>query len=116
MSYDIDLCDENGICTVPEAFVDGGTYAVGGTNQCSLNVTYNYAPHYYRLIDAKEGIRWLYGKTGAETLPKLREAIAALADDSEPNYWKPTEGNARRALARLASFAEANPKGVWSGD
>lgn len=80
------------------------------------NVTYNYASHYCRFIDAEEGIRWLYGKTGAETLPKLEEAIYALAGDVDDDYWKPTEGNARRALTVLATWATLYPDGVWQGD
>jgi hypothetical protein len=62
------------------------------------------------------GIRSLYGKTGAETIPTLREAAKLLGDDVDPDYWASTEGNAKRALLQLATLAEMRPDGVWEGD
>ena len=94
--------------------IKGGTYAVGGTTDLNLNITYNYSKHFYRIIDG--GIRSLYGKTGAESIPILKSAIEKLKDDVDPDYWKPTEGNARRALHGLLSFAQMRPDGVWDGD
>lgn len=118
MSYDIDYtckcCGQ--LLELNESFEDGGTYALGGTHKTMLNVTYNYSKHYYKHLDTEKGIRWLYGKTGTETIERLESAIKALKDDTNEDYWEPTEGNAKKALVRLLSFAKAFPDGIWSGD
>ena len=118
MSYDIRLCDP---VTYEVIEVDsphlmrGGTYAVGGTNELWLNVTYNYGKHYYRVM-GERGIREIYGKTGAESVPMLEAAASVLGDDASDDYWEPTEGNAKRALLQLLAMARMRPDGVWGGD
>ena len=118
MSYDLGLCDP---VTGEELELDaphdmkGGTYQVGGCRAAHLNVTYNYAQH-YRHTFGEEGIRSIYGKTGAESLPLLSSAAAKLGDDVDPDYWAPTEGNAKRALLQLAALARLRPDGIWRGD
>ena len=92
----------------------GGTYQVGGTIRAHLNVTYNYAPHFKRIGD--EGIRSIYGKSGAESIPVLRAAADSLRDDVDDDYWKPTEGNAKAALLQLIALATMRPDGIWQGD
>lgn len=120
MSYDISLRDPvTGSvleCEAPH-MIQGGTYAVGGTQELWLNVTYNYSEFYYREdVFGEKGIRTIYGMTGAESIPVLKKAIAALKDDVSPDYWEPTEGNAKQALAGLLAFAQLRPDGVWEGD
>ena len=123
MSYDIALtCPVTGeILELDEPHqMKGGTHAVGGTRQAELNVTYNYAEHFYRVfLDvqfSKLGIRSIYGLTGAESIPVLQMAIAKLKDDADQDYWKPTEGNAKKALTQLLALAKMRPDGVWEGD
>jgi hypothetical protein len=36
--------------------------------------------------------------TGADSIPVLSLAAAQLQNDVDDDYWKPTEGNAKRAL------------------
>lgn len=119
MSYDITLCDpKTGSVIelpVPHSFA-GGTYQAGGTNKLYLNVTYNYSPHFQKTIDVEKGIRKIYGLTGAESIPILESAIHNLSDDTDPNYWKATEGNAKIALNALLCFAKIRPDGIWQGD
>lgn len=137
MSYDICLVDpvtgETLELDSPH-HMRGGTYAVGGTTQCHLNVTYNYFPQFSRVFEelaeprAKapewqrkragpiSGIRTIYGLTGAESLPVLDRAISALGNDVDPDYWKATDGNAKRALVKLRALAAMRPDGLWSGD
>lgn len=120
MSYDIRL---NGPITkeVIELdnphFMQGGTYAVNGTTELWLNVTWNYGT-FYRQDDVfgKDGIRTIYGMTGAESIPVLERAISALGDDTDEDYWKATEGNAKRPLCQLLAMAKMRPDGVWDGD
>lgn len=118
MSYDIGLNDpvtgERIELDEPHQ-IRGGTYAVGGTREAWVNITYNYAPHFYALF-GKGGIRFLYGKTAAETLPALMEGAELLGDDVDDDYWKPTEGNAKRAILQLIALARLRPDGVWQGD
>jgi len=134
MSYDIELQDpvtkETLQLDAPH-HMRGGTYVIGGTTDARLNVTYNYAPHFRRVFGDAEvelsafdkvfgggmtGIRKLYGMTGAESIPALEKAIAALGNDTDENYWKSTEGNAKQALMQLLALAKMRPDGVWAGD
>ena len=78
-------------------------------------MTYNYAQHFCRVL-GRRGIRAIYGMTGGESIPVLRKAIAALADDVDKDYWAPTEGNAKQALLQLKALAHLRPEGVWAGD
>ena len=64
----------------------------------------------------KKGIRSIYGKTGAESIPVLRKATEALTDEVAPNYLKTTEGNVKKSLYQLLSMAHMRPDGVWYGD
>lgn len=118
MSYDIRLCDpvtkETLEVDAPH-HITGGTYKVGGNTECWLNITYNYADHFYRVMGEK-GIRTIYGMTGAESIPVLKEAVSKLGDDVSDDYWEPTEGNAKKALYGLLALAQMRPDGVWDGD
>jgi len=106
-----------------EKFEDGGTRCIGGSTECHLSTTYNYAEVYrdYEVFPlSKEydysSIRWLYGRTAEETIPVLEEAVKKLGTRTFTDYWAPTKGNAGAALQRLLSFAYAHPDGVWDGD
>ena len=118
MSYDISLRDP---VTREVLYADmphdmrGGIYCAGGTAELWLNVTYNYAPHFERVL-GESGIRAIYGMTGAESIPVLEAAAARLADDASDDYWDATEGNAKRALLKLAAMAHLRPDGIWGGD
>lgn len=140
MSYDISLKDpvtNKTLCTKFNHEMTGGIYAIGGTNELWLNITYNYARWYYHAgvfaatKEESKGIRTIYGKSGAESIPILRSAIAALQaleeDISEQDrlacisvgadgYWMPTKENAIRPLYQLLSMAQLRPDGIWDGD
>lgn len=119
MSYDLSLTHpvtgDDLVLDSPHQ-MKGGTFAIGGTTDASLNITYNYAKFYYNVLDEDLGIRVLYGKTGAQSIPILQKGIAALGDDVDENYWKDTEGNAKAALIQVLALAEMRPDGVWKGD
>ncbi len=118
MSYDISLVDPVTKETLELDFIHcmrGGTYAMNGTTEAWLNITYNYG-RFYRNIFGEEGIRTIYGMTGAESIPLIKSAMEKLKDDVDPDYWKPTEGNAKRALAGLLALAQLRPDGIWDGD
>lgn len=114
MSWWISLNDEEGEYLYSEEVIaEGGTYAIGGTDEMCLNVTYNYSQHYYKHVNEENGIRWLDGKTGEETAEVLEKAIEALGDDVDDNYWNATEGNAKKALTTLLRWAKERPDGIW---
>lgn len=118
MSYDISLVD---LVTRETLEVEsphqmrGGTYVLGGTSEAWLNITYNYG-RFYREVFGEKGIRTIYGMTGAESIPVIKAAMDKLGDDVDPDYWKPTQGNAKKALAGLLALAQMRPDGVWDGD
>lgn len=140
MSYDICLNDpvtgETLELDTPHD-MRGGIYAAGGTRECWLNVTYNYARWYYEpgvfpeRGKGQNGIRSIYGLTGAESIPALRHAIDRLTEISADlsseerreceeqgatGYWMPTRENAIKPLYQLLVLAQLRPDGVWDGD
>jgi hypothetical protein len=124
MSYDLCLCDpvtsERLVLDQPH-HMRGGTYQIGGTTRASMNITYNYADHLYRVLPdpgptGQEGIRSIYGLSGAEAIPILEGAISLLGDDVDPDYWKSTEGNTKSALTKVLALSRMRPDGVWRGD
>lgn len=120
MSYNISLTDPVTGKTMElnePHFMIGGTYRLGGTKKLWLNVTYNYGPLYRRPdVFGELGIRSIYGMTGADSIPVLERAASALANDTDTDYWEPTEGNAKRPLLQLLAMAKLRPDGVWDGD
>jgi hypothetical protein len=118
LSYDIELVEPTTKETIVFEFthqIKGGTYQMGGTDKAKLNITYNYSPFYYKFL-GKKGIRTIYGLTGAESIPLFKKAISNLKDDVDADYWKATEGNAKKALFGLLTFARLRPDGIWQGD
>lgn len=140
MSYDIYLTDPvtNDPLELDGAHhMRGGNYAMGGTTEAWLNITYNYADWYYRpgvfarTKKASKGIRTIYGMTGVESIPVLKKAISKLesmdediSDDKRQKceahgatgYWMPTRENAIKPLYQLLAMAQMRPDGVWMGD
>lgn len=119
MSYDVYMRDpvkRDDVIQFNEPHqIKGGTFAVDGTTEAWLNITYNYADHLYKTMGEK-GIRSIYGLSGADSIPVLENAISQLADDATEDYWESTEGNVKRALYGLLAFAKLRPDGIWDGD
>ena len=119
MSYSIELVDPVSRETLQidePHMMRGGTYAIGGTTFLELNVTYNYGAHFREAFGNEEGIRTIYGMTGAESIPVLEAAAKKLNNNVSEDYWEPTEGNAKRAILQLRSMAIMRPDGIWEGD
>ena len=101
MSYDISLVDP---VTKEQLHSDvahdmrGGTYQIGGTTELWLNVTGNYSRYYNEATEGDNrfaheeisgynkdftpgplitlyGIQGIYGKTGAESIPMIKDMI-----------------------------------------
>jgi hypothetical protein len=114
MSFDVDLLNKKGeLCTIKETITEWGTYKVGGTNFCELNITYNYSKFYYWFINKKDGLSWLQDKKAKDTIKQLKSAIKKLGvNPREDSYRAPTPWNAWKALSILLKFAEENPEWV----
>ncbi|MBO6269175.1 MAG: hypothetical protein J6N19_08565 [Clostridium sp.] len=118
MSYDISLKDPATKKTIElnePHFMQGGTYAMGGTKELWLNITYNYSHYYYEAtdkdprfahdevscyysdgtkgpIETEYGIRGIYGKTGAESIPMLEDMIRRITEKYQKDgEWIETE-------------------------
>ena len=113
MSHDVILVDTDGVLVSRERIAEGGTYVSGGTNECVLNITYNYSPLFYEVFPNDEGLKWLYGKTGKESIPVLEKAVERLGTKRNNDYWKATMGNAGHSLSILLSWAREHPQGKW---
>lgn len=126
MSYDINLLDPitKEVIEINDAhFLRGGTYKMGGSTELSLNMTYNYSKFLHHVLqpkstssEDKSGIRSLYGMTALEATPILEAAISNLKDDVDPDYWKPTEGNTKKALNNLLTMCKMRPDAIIDGD
>lgn len=120
MSYDIALKDpvtKKTISVDTPHYIKGSIYVQGGTSELWMNITYNYSKIFCRPnVFGGNGIRTIYGMTGAESIPVIKKAMDVLGDDIDSNYWEATEGNAKQVLYGLLSFAQMRPDGVWEGD
>lgn len=109
--------------------IRGAVYVQGGSKDVELHITYNYAP-WFKKGFGEDGIRTIYGKTGAESAEILLSAIETihrLPDLSEgereqfeergiTGYWLPTKDNVLYPLYTLLYMALTFPEGVWDGD
>ena len=112
MSYDVDFCDpvSKKVIELDEPhFMRGGTYAIGGTKELTLNITYNYSQN-YREHDFS--IRDLDGKTALDIIPTLERVISELKDDVSSNYWDATDGNAKKALIQILTMCKMRPDSI----
>lgn len=97
MSYDINIADEE------------------------FNITWNVAPMFYAAIP-DEGIRTIYGKTGAEALPILQEIRAYFEGNKdyltslEPSNGWGTFNTTYRCLCKMVRISMNNPDEIWQGD
>lgn len=119
MSYDCTLVDpvtKEPLHSDSTHFITGGTYAVGGTTELWVNITFNYAQHFCKAFGTKEHIKGFDGKLAVDTIPLLQTAISKLGDDVSTDYWEATEGNAKKALYKLLALAKMRPDGMWEID
>lgn len=130
MSWDVSLCDPvtNEVLELDSPhFMRGGTYAVDGTREMSLNITFNYTRFYNDVFEC--GFRALDGMSAVKSIPILKAAIEKIKSPLTPDlnqeeweyyesrqatgYWMPTKENCLRPLYQLLSLAQMRPDGVW---
>lgn len=109
----------------------GGTYAVGGTKEAVLNITFNYSRWYNKhgvFPDDWNGIKGMDQIKAADSIPILKKAINTLEEMTEEltteeiknyikenlkGYWMPTRENAIKPLYQLLTIAEKRPDAMW---
>ena len=120
MGYSIHIVDKNNqtmkTANGEKHHIKGGIFILGGTDEASISITYNYSPYFYQYIDKEKGIRYLYGRKVKDTVPLLESIIKQMEESDDRDYWTATEGNARKALENLLLLAELFPDGYWDGD
>lgn len=119
MSYDIIFRDPatGKAIKKPAALLDNSVssiHAIGGdpaaSEQMWMSPTYNYSGIFEKYgIHPKDD---LDGKTAAEVAEKLRAAIPRMGDDVNSDYWKATEGNAKRVALRLLAWCALAPEAI----
>jgi hypothetical protein len=110
MSHWISLILNGEIVTVP-CFTEGGTFAVGGSSEADLNVTYNYAPLIYKYFPG--GLSSFNGKKAKDTIATLETAVKELGIQQDQDYWQCTAGNVGHTLNILLNWAKVCPDGEW---
>ena len=82
MSYDIRILDpvtREPVLMECAHFIRGGTYAEHGTNELWFNITYNYAPFYYRAETLGESTKEYGEKPVDGRLQVLREETGGIS-------------------------------------
>jgi hypothetical protein len=105
MSYWISLNDSNGCTVEVDWYREGGTFALGGSTDADMNITYNYS----RLFPFRD----LHRKRAGDTIDQMQEAVDRLGTDYEDDYWAHTAGNAGYAVSILLDWARQHPDAVW---
>ena len=117
MSYDIEIVDPvtEEVLHTPDGsnhYIRGGTYAINGTSEMWLNITYNYSNIISKVFNNELGIKLLENKTAVDAIPILAKAVDLLGNDVDDDYWKPTEGNVKKALYGLLALCKMRPDGI----
>ena len=133
MSYDISLRDpvtKETIRFENPHFMRGGMYAIYGTTEAWLNVTYNYSIWYCKddVFPDNIGIRILDNMSAVDSISILENAISTInnipqdlsneeievyKEENVDGYWLPTKVNAVRPLYQLLAMAKLRPDGIW---
>lgn len=103
-----------------ERHAEGGTYAIGGTTEAEVSITYNYGGYIREAWpddpdpEASNVLgRMLDSKRAADCIPTLERAVGILGTDADTDYWKATPGNAGHMLNLLLDWARQHPNAVF---
>lgn len=138
MGWDVTLCEpgtKEAILFDHPHEMRGSTYAVGGTREAWLAITYNYSQWYRKKgvfpdtdDEDRAGLNFIGGMSGSEAIPVLENAIRALESMDEDltdkeieeiksrgctGYWMPSRKNAIKPLYQLLAMARMRPDGVF---
>lgn len=117
MGFSIALVDKDTRDPVQvRPFSAGSVYAIGGSDEADISITYNYSKLYARVPswDGKTLRNLVRDQRAGDILPKLREGLAHLGSEKSADYWEPTPGNAGAILKILVGWAEDNPDAIFT--
>lgn len=117
MSWDVSLTDAEGNELQSSTSIqEGETQVVGGTDDMSLSVTYNYGEIFRLCPGLENGFKdAFHGKKASDVQALLTRVVALLGTRKyEKDYWAPTPGNAGFALSVLLRWAKEAPDGIFS--
>jgi len=86
----------------------------------TFNITYNVAPMFYKYN--KEGVRCIYGKTGAQAATLLLDMYSYFIESKEElEKMNPENGwgswkNTTNCIHKMMMTSLDNPKDIWEGD
>lgn len=113
MGIDLTLM-QDGKAVQVEPFQYGSVYALGGTSEADIAITYNYSRVYNEIVPDWPGmIRFFNGKRAGDMIPTMRMIVERLGTERDPDYWAPTPGNAGYVMNMLLGWAEQYPDAVW---
>ena len=114
MSYDVDLiCKSCNQIVRVEKHTEGGTHAMDGSKDASLNVTYNYSEHLNAALGCSLSDA-LHDKKAKDCIKILEKAVNSLGTKRSNDYWESTEGNAGHALNILLGWAKQHPNATFN--
>ena len=116
MGYSIKLLGEDGEPVSVVRHQEGSNFALGGTTDASIDITYNYSGYFVEHIDSGAGIRFLYGKRAVDCIDILEKAVDSLGKVVDDDYWRTTPGNAGHVLSVLLAWANEHPDAIFVGD
>ena len=118
MSYSIYLLDpfskETIMFDTPYQ-LGGDAYKPGGRKDAWLFIRNPEYNKYFTLLFGELGIRTIYGKTGADSIPILKKCITTLNGPKHDICWNHTDGVLHIVLD-LLTIALLRPDGIWVGD
>lgn len=117
MGWGVYLRDEDGTTVSVPKHTEGGTIVVGSKDEAYISITYNYSELFKQagLGSLKEALQ---DKKAKDVVENILSAAATLGGrpvgtERDPDYWKPTAGNARHALTVLAKWCELHPEATF---
>mgnify|MGYP001562923708 CR=1 FL=1 len=112
MGWWVYLQDATGKPVMVEPHREGGIVRVNapdGPVEAEVSVSYNYSQIFHDALGERGPRQFLHRKRAGDLVPELELAVAKLGTDRDPDYWKPTKGNAGVILALLLKWARQHP-------
>lgn len=110
MGYSLNLIKDGVTAKLPcPVLVGGSVYSLYGTEVAQYATTYNYSEHFREAFGNERGIYNLEGKTAAESVPMIEEAIQRLSEENKP----PT---VKELKAKIKKYQKALEKAEKSGE
>lgn len=87
------------------------TDADGVRFRAEIDITTNYSQRIREVADMH--LSDLRGKRATEGAALLLTLIAGLGDDTDPNYWKPADGNIKQVASTILDWTFQHPDAVF---